>query len=341
MSDEPPTRKRPRTDSQSSAASSRSDSSKEPFSRDDRFWYADGDIVVIAENVGFRVYKGLLATHSDVFRDMFSLPQPGLDAVEDCPVVHVTDTAAEISSMLSVLLPTQFRKLPLSTFEDLANCTRLAHKYGMKQLLEESLTELKDYFPSTLASRDCRDQYRYADMWRAIAGVNLARLTNTPSMLPAAFYLCCQLTAEELMEGHTRSDGTKDTLSPEDLRRCLDARAKLCTLFVTSTLGETFNHIRKNDKCSTHSRRNTVIHSILSDYLVLDAGDSEALHSWISAIHAHSYKRRPKPAHPLCSACIKQLVQREEDRRERLWAGLPQLFGLETSGDDDEEEEEE
>ncbi|KAH9829562.1 uncharacterized protein C8Q71DRAFT_727995 [Rhodofomes roseus] len=336
-SDEPPTRKRPRTDSESSAASVGSDSSKEPFSRDGRFWYEDGNIVVIAGNVGFRVYKGLLSAHSDVFRDMFSLPQPGPDPVGDCPVVHVTDTAAELRSLLSVLLPTQF--LPehrFSTFEDLANCTRLAHKYGMKQLLEDSLKGLEYYFPSTLASWDRRN--KLAIDTQAIVGVNVARLTNTLSLLPAALYLCCQLTAEELIEGHPHSDNTEDTLSPEDLRLCLNKRAELCTLFMTSTLRDTFSPIGEDGECSTNSRCNNSIHSILSAHVTLTcSGYSNALYSSFKSLRNYFYKATPKPAYPLCSSCIKILVEREGNRRKQIWAELPKLFGLET----DEKEREE
>lgn len=47
---------------------------------------------------------------SDVFRDMFSIAQPvekaftQQDGSDGCPAVHVTDTALEIGSLLSVLL---------------------------------------------------------------------------------------------------------------------------------------------------------------------------------------------------------------------------------------------
>ena len=46
--------------------------------RDHEFWYDDGTVILIARNVEFRIYKGLLSDHSSVFRDMFSLPQPSI-----------------------------------------------------------------------------------------------------------------------------------------------------------------------------------------------------------------------------------------------------------------------
>lgn len=80
--------------------------------RDETFWYSDGNIIVVAQGVAFRVYKGILAEYSEVFRDMFLLPAPipepsessVINAADGCPVVHVTDTAAEFRSLLSALL---------------------------------------------------------------------------------------------------------------------------------------------------------------------------------------------------------------------------------------------
>ena len=77
------------------------------FTRDERFFYADGNITIIAQGVAFRVYKGLLAESSEIFRDMLDLPPPKpsqVSAADACPVVYVTDTSAEFQSLLGVLL---------------------------------------------------------------------------------------------------------------------------------------------------------------------------------------------------------------------------------------------
>ena len=67
-------------------------------------WLDDGNIVVVAEAIGFRVYRGVLKNVSEVFRDMFSLPQPpDAEKWEDCPVVHLSDTVTDLRHILSVL----------------------------------------------------------------------------------------------------------------------------------------------------------------------------------------------------------------------------------------------
>lgn len=39
-------------------------------------WYDDGNVVLAAENQAFRVYSGILAQQSQIFADMFAIPQP-------------------------------------------------------------------------------------------------------------------------------------------------------------------------------------------------------------------------------------------------------------------------
>ena len=58
--------------------------------RDEEFWYEDGNIILTARRVEFRVFKGILANHSPVFRDMFSLPQPPSNA--SVPPVKLEDS---------------------------------------------------------------------------------------------------------------------------------------------------------------------------------------------------------------------------------------------------------
>ena len=69
-------------------------------------WYEDGNVVLQAENTQFKVFRGVLAEASTVFKDMFSFPQPsssGQELVEGCPVVFLTDSAEEVRYMLRAL----------------------------------------------------------------------------------------------------------------------------------------------------------------------------------------------------------------------------------------------
>ena len=79
----------------------------ESISRSD-IWFDDGNIVLQAENVQFKFYKGLLATYSPFFKDAFAIPQPQLeqdsDTVDGCQIMRLPDSAADVEYMLSFSL---------------------------------------------------------------------------------------------------------------------------------------------------------------------------------------------------------------------------------------------
>ena len=67
-------------------------------------WFDDGTVVLQAELKQFRVYRGILSAYSNVFKEMFSLPQPaGRGEVEGCPIVHLDDSADDLGIVLEFL----------------------------------------------------------------------------------------------------------------------------------------------------------------------------------------------------------------------------------------------
>ena len=115
----PTTNKRSRDDVESDDGPSSLPQTKKPRQdasdgsrRDKDFWEDDGTIVLIARDVEFKVYKGILAHHSTVFADMFSLPQPAKEqsnngAIEGprCPVVHLSDSPYDLRHVLRKYMP--------------------------------------------------------------------------------------------------------------------------------------------------------------------------------------------------------------------------------------------
>ena len=59
------------------------------------FWFSDGDIVLQVEQHRFRVHGARLQC-SEIFSDMLAMPQPpDAEKVDDCFLVHLTDTAQD------------------------------------------------------------------------------------------------------------------------------------------------------------------------------------------------------------------------------------------------------
>jgi hypothetical protein len=81
----------------------------EGVSRHPNLWFSDGSVVLKAEGTLFRVHISQLVRRSLFFRDLFSLPQPGKDAVEldgtfgGCPLLVLHDSAEDLSNLLKAL----------------------------------------------------------------------------------------------------------------------------------------------------------------------------------------------------------------------------------------------
>lgn len=68
-------------------------------------WLEDGNVVLQAEGTQFKLHRGTLSLNSTVFKDMFSLPQAtfGEKLIEGCPIVHLSDSAADVLFILQAL----------------------------------------------------------------------------------------------------------------------------------------------------------------------------------------------------------------------------------------------
>ncbi len=225
--------------------------------------FDDGTITLIAEDVEFRVYKGLLARRSPVFADMFSLPQPvtledktgpmratGSDSATP-PVVHLTDAPQAFRILLKAIAPDddaafffldercECELMPLlyRMFEashpdcfTIASCMRVGHKYQMDKVVRQCGDYLLQYFPTTYMEFDALEDLLppgFEDDSTYVVGfINLAQLTGAIHLLPVLFMICVWcLDGDTLLQGVAWLDASNDTLSPVDLARCFDARA--------------------------------------------------------------------------------------------------------------------
>ena len=84
---------------------------------DDELWFANGNLVLIARDVEFRIWKTPLIRHSPVFRDMLSLPQdsPSSTSSDETSatvtsgaapaVVHLSDSPEDLRHFLRAFFP--------------------------------------------------------------------------------------------------------------------------------------------------------------------------------------------------------------------------------------------
>lgn len=75
------------------------------FIRSD-FWFHDGNVVIVAGPAAFKVHRGQLERHSEVFLGLFALPQPlshDQDVVDGCLSVEFHDSPSDVFYFLSAL----------------------------------------------------------------------------------------------------------------------------------------------------------------------------------------------------------------------------------------------
>ena len=92
-------------------------------------------------------------------------------------------------------------------FDILASLIRMAHKYMVQDVLDDALSRLKKYYTSDLSAwqnSSFRARYVKAKKERAPTAIALARLTDTPSLLPTAFLTCIELSTRY----HVAPDGS-------------------------------------------------------------------------------------------------------------------------------------
>ena len=225
------------------------------------------------------------------------------------------------------------------TYHEISACIRLADKYECAMLMQRALEYLKRYFHDNFdAWKDDAAVFAPPKFERAhcIGVVNLARLTDTPSLLPVALYKCCSLGGA-IVDGWIREDESVEYLSPADLKRCINGRnalAKEAFSIVSAIFDAT-----PSMECKIPKACEAAIRVLLSEAFENDGvADSTVLDSWAEIIRGYAQSQDDDG---FCEACETELIARDLAERERVWIRLPEIFGVEVldwNKDEDEDE---
>ncbi|KAG5640504.1 hypothetical protein DXG03_008280 [Asterophora parasitica] len=185
------------------------------------FWFLDGNIVIIAGPAAFKVHRGQLERHSDVFNDLFSIPQPhDHDLFEGCMYVELHDNPSDVFYFLSALYDGLYFKNPRANdFMAIASVLRLSTKYLVEHLRQRCLNRLALDWPSSLAGWDLREAQATDSLGRymprescphPVLIIELALDLGIPSILPAAFYDLSRYGPSKIMSGALRPPSALD-----------------------------------------------------------------------------------------------------------------------------------
>ncbi|KDR85999.1 hypothetical protein GALMADRAFT_109535 [Galerina marginata CBS 339.88] len=221
----PPDSKRKRTESNSQSET------QEP-ERSTAYWFEDGNVILQVENIQFRVHRTVIARHSQVFRDMFGLPQPETETlVEGCPLVHVSDAVEDWENIFRILYDNDasYKSTDKFAFSLLSAMLRLGKKYQFETLQAQALERIRLELPSSLEDWDKKfssgASHPVISSDREVDLVNVLLELGITSLLPVAFFLCIlSLHPIDILRGLTRDDGKTSRFSTETIASLMLAR---------------------------------------------------------------------------------------------------------------------
>ncbi|KAH9932290.1 uncharacterized protein B0H18DRAFT_52707 [Fomitopsis serialis] len=315
--------KRPRTE-----GSAIQEDLKKDLVKDKEAWFYDGNIDIVAEGIAFRVHRSVLSLHSDLFRDMLSIPQAqDAGTSSDVPAVDVTDSADDMRHLLLTLYHNNkhFKPDKKVDFEVVNTLVHIAHKYQVQNVLDEAMSRIKALFPGTMhALIKVLDEYpaghtmKYEDTkTNSLRVIEIARLVGDTSLLRPAYYRLCQHVRRggpEVDESLKDSDPLSAAFDEVTRRAVAGApHLRLATLevreeaFMTSTAEECF----QDDCLEVLSSMNACM--VDEQSLLCDAFDCVDMEGWSDT---------------LCGRCVSLVQGRENDAQERVWEQLPTFFNF-------------
>ncbi|TFK89062.1 hypothetical protein K466DRAFT_519692 [Polyporus arcularius HHB13444] len=324
-----PSRKRPRTSDEDVAPVVQLPSGV--TKKDDEFWFDDGNLIIVAQDVEFRIYRGPLVKHSPVFRDMLTLPQPADARDLSCAVVHISEHPISFKHLLREFMTGNACRLPddKPAFEAVSAIVRLGHKYELDSIVKKGLTCLEDIYPNEFR-RWTRSLRVSGEIFapvsqpspRCISVVNIARLTDTPSLLRPALVECCELDPKELMAGYRREEGVVEQLSADDLARVLLARAELIRLDALAAL-RIFQGV--STRCKDPAGCARTFRDALWN---LTKPGAKTTFGPMGRRRWSEYVGGLRDDYVFCTVCRHGIYSQESEERQNIWELLPSILDI-------------
>lgn len=229
---------------------------------------------------------------------------------------------------------------------------RLGFKYQIDHIRNEAIHLLQQCFPEDLDDyitvhtsdllRDnessgcltniyCNHASVYSAHEDCIAVVNLARIFDLDSLLPAAFYACAQLSDEVLFNGYKDSRGEVWKLSSADLQRCMSGQRRLRSAVIQSfqwLLEIPAEECKKAVVCKSFVQEDLVI-----SWRYFEAGDVDALLDNERLNTDLPWQLENK----YCKVCVKFAQTHYDSERLATWDALRVFFDLPSPNEPEDE----
>ncbi|KAL1950356.1 hypothetical protein VTO73DRAFT_5480 [Trametes versicolor] len=318
-----------------------------PLSARGEPWFDDGNIILLAEDgasdnaAAFKVHRGVLARHSEVFQSMFELSTPisgDVDVADGCPIVRMHDRPTELSGLIRALYDgASFEHRSIQDFYHVAGILRLATKYFIAHLRREAIRHLLQTWPHTLKGHDRFIEravksapvgdltYPYVHPLHVL---NLARETHVRIIVPSALYFLSLYGLPDILRGDHPKLRVEHPSRPSSELSARDLQDY--TLMFQHRIDAILDFIRQT--CSGRAPAKTCqgqpglcqkafvrLGSRLSRSWVVRTGP---LHYSVQAIDELADDPN------VCGPCRRAFREDVVALREKIWAELPGIVGL-------------
>jgi len=298
------------------------------YQRHWKHYYDDGNIIFCVETTLFRLYRGFLARHSEVMRDMFliaSSNQGAQEEMEGVPAVTLSDSAVDFACLLDFLLTPNIPPYPPAPpeFDTLISALRISSKYVFDEIREGAVWHLRHTLPTTLEDFIANPGLTMFTEIRAAQVVSASRQFHLPEFLPIALYA---ITTYAWSATETEpADLVYSALPASDLARTVVARTTLYSeaLKIAYTMHE---HGLTPSSCN-----NPVSHSrtcAKGKPAMLWMNPAEALEEFLRNPLRQLVIRDRCEFHSLCKGCVDGIRAKMASDLEALFAKLPSVFML-------------
>ncbi|KAF8216636.1 hypothetical protein K438DRAFT_1703693 [Mycena galopus ATCC 62051] len=288
-------------------------------------WHTDGNVVLQAQDMQFRVHWGILTQNSSFFRDLQALPQPPEQlTVDGCAVLELQlDAVEDVKLLLATLYNPTALFQQVIPFALVAALVRLGRKYDFRNLMDAAVQLLMDEHPTTLKeflelSKTHPYHPKRITYHRGfeLDMLDLARENNILSALPCAYYrMLTRYSQNQLLDGIPRSDRTLTSLAPSTLRQCIVGREKI--IFKQMQPGHTLGWLWEweyDADCYTRSKCHAYRKVLIQKYFQF------------VGVRAFGPVEKMKPR--FCHPCFHHIEELMNMAQRKMWEDLPAFFDL-------------
>ncbi|GJF00083.1 hypothetical protein PsYK624_163620 [Phanerochaete sordida] len=305
-------------------------------------WWSDGNVVVAAVDLSFRVHASILRRHSSIFAELLDKAPDAVgevhEAFDECQILRVQDKGADLAEMFSVLYDGGSRgffdwKKPIE-FGKLRQITLVAIKYKVQHIIDEAAARLEHVFPTSFVPErlgvdswvGVRPDYpvHFPHRDAAIIGaVLLARAIdkdNPPAFIATAMYHCASLVSRDLYSPCPTEDQL--SLTYEDFLKCDYASGQLirkCS-WVRSPVADAL----QKPLCGGKACRKG-LQRLVCDWIRSSAFSTSQPLSLFASTVIPTY-RDAAPDAQLCKLCAVALLETIAQRQREVFADLGNIF---------------